>query len=139
VIETPYFTKESIENEKKIIKEEIMMYDDDKDTITTQKLYEMMFWVHPILHDILGTIDDIKKINKEQLETVYHHFYKSPNRQLIICGDLDFDDLKQRLYEKDYLLDQEVPEIIKVKEPSKVKIQEDKLFIDIAMPGLLLG
>src|SRR5690606_7797572 len=103
VVETPYFTKTSIENEKKIIKEEIMMYDDDKDTITHQKLYEMMLFVHPMLHDILGKVEDIKKITKEELDRVYEHFYKSKQRQLIILGDLDFELLKSKLYELDYV------------------------------------
>src|SRR5690554_6355992 len=84
-IDTPYFIDQAIENEKKIIQEEIKMYQDETDYQIQNKLYQNMLFKHPLQHDILGNIDDIDCITKDDLYRTYHHFYLSAKKHLILA------------------------------------------------------
>ena len=65
-VQAPYFTNKNVDKEKGIITQEIKMYQDDPDTILYERILYNLFIEHPIKYPIIGTIDSINKITKEE-------------------------------------------------------------------------
>lgn len=84
-----YVTEESIEREKDIIQQEIVMYEDDPDWICYLNILQALFHHHPVRVDIAGTVESIREINKETLFKCFETFYHPSNMVLFILGDLN--------------------------------------------------
>ncbi len=136
-----YFTEENIENERRIIQEEINMDLDDNMTMLYQKLYDNLFHSHPIKHDILGTIDSIKSITKERLLDVHHAIANDQLRTLVITGNIDIPSLEKYLSTLDQNRQfQPLKTSMEIKEDtfSVVKAFES-VEMDISIPRVMLG
>ena len=88
-----YLTPESVENEKKIISEEIHMYDDKPSEVLSERIRLNALHTNPYRDSIIGTVEDISKITKEDLETCYSTFYHPSNMFLIVVGSFDSDKI----------------------------------------------
>jgi predicted Zn-dependent peptidase len=82
-------SKESVENEKKIIGSEINMYGDDAPWKCYFSLLKAMYGKNAIGNEIAGTEDSIENISVSALETAYNSFYTAENMVLVAVGDLD--------------------------------------------------
>ena len=89
----PYFTKESVENEIGIISEEIKMYDDNPSDRCFYGMLEGMYKEHSIRRNICGTKETISKITPELLYDCYEKFYRLDNMALVVCGDVDEEEI----------------------------------------------
>lgn len=88
-VQTPYFTNELVNNERGIISEEIKMYDNNPNTELTYSAYKNIFVNDNRKYLISGTIDDIKKINKDNLYDCYNAFYNPNNMFVVITGNVN--------------------------------------------------
>ncbi len=88
-IYSPYFTDNNVEKEKGIIKEEILMYEDDPAWKLDDTLRKNMFYNLPVKEKIAGTVESINTITKKDLELAYQTFYHPSNMCLIIGGCFD--------------------------------------------------
>ena len=88
-VQTPYFTNELVNNERGIISEEIKMYDNNPNTELTYSAYKNIFVNDNRKYLISGTIDDIKKINKDNLYDCYNAFYNPNNMFIVITGNVN--------------------------------------------------
>ncbi len=86
---TPYFTTELINNERGIITEEIKMYDNNPNTELTYSAYKNIFVNDNRKNLISGTIEDIKKITKENILDCYNTFYNPNNMFIVITGNVN--------------------------------------------------
>ena len=89
----PYFTDESVASEVGIIAEEIKMYDDSPSDRCFYGMLEGMYSHHSIRRNICGSEESISKITKETLYDCYNAFYNLHNMALIVCGDVDPDEI----------------------------------------------
>lgn len=89
----PYFTKESVANEIGIITEEIKMYEDNPSDKCFYGMLEGMYEKHSIRRNICGTVQSISEINADLLYDCYNAFYNLHNMVLIVCGDVDTDEI----------------------------------------------
>ena len=64
-VQSPYFTKQTVEKELGIIGQEIKMYDDDPQWRMMFSLLRAMYHTHPIKDDIAGTVESIAEITPE--------------------------------------------------------------------------
>jgi predicted Zn-dependent peptidase len=103
MIDTPYFTDENVNAEKKIIAEELKMYLDDPNVMMQNRLMENMYHNHPIKYDIGGTLSSIEEITKETLLTVHETLYQHKNRLLVIAGKVNLDEIESFLKSYDQL------------------------------------
>ncbi|MBO4668168.1 MAG: insulinase family protein, partial [Bacilli bacterium] len=89
---TPCFKEESIEKEREIIQSERLEKDMKKkelsDTFTNN-----LFISYPYKHEIVGSLEDILSISKEDLEEAYKLFYYPENMDLVITGDVNFEEI----------------------------------------------
>ncbi|HOJ81301.1 MAG TPA: pitrilysin family protein [Clostridiales bacterium] len=88
-VQNPYITQESVENEKGIIGQEIMMYQDNPDWKVHFNLLKALYEKHPVRIDIAGTIDSISRIDRDTLYKCYNTFYHPSNMIILAVGDVD--------------------------------------------------
>lgn len=86
-VQSPYFTKETVEKEQGIIGQEIRMYDDSPGWRVLFNLLENMYHNHPVKIDIAGTVESIAEITPEKLYDCYNGFYNLNNMALAIAGN----------------------------------------------------
>lgn len=89
MVETPYFTKETVDKEKGIIAEEIKMYQEQPGYKLMFNTLRAMYQQHPIRVDIAGSVESIYDITKDDLYLCYETFYHPSNMVLFVVGDMD--------------------------------------------------
>lgn len=141
-VQAPYFSDESVEKEKGIISQEFHMYEDQADWRSYMGTIKNMYKNHPVNIDILGTIESINAITKEDLYTCYNTFYHPENMSLIVVGNFNVDEMatlieaNQSKKEFDELgkLETFFPE-----EPSEVATKESVIHLPVSIPKVSIG
>ncbi len=93
LMQSPYFTEETVAKEQGIIGQEIKMYQDNPEWKVMMNLLEAMYVSHPINTDIAGTVDSIAEITPEILYECYNSYYNLHNMILCIAGDVDPEEV----------------------------------------------
>jgi predicted Zn-dependent peptidase len=88
-VQSPYFTKETVQKEQGIIGQEIKMYEDDPNWQVLFGLLHCLYHTHPVKTDIAGTAESISRITAELLYKCYNSFYNLNNMVLCVAGDVD--------------------------------------------------
>lgn len=88
LIQSPYFTPETVAKEQGIIGQEIKMYEDDPNWKVMMNLLQAMYKNHPINIDIAGTVDTIAQITPETLYECYNSYYNLNNMVMCIAGNV---------------------------------------------------
>lgn len=130
-VQEPYFTDENVNKEKGIIGQEIKMYDDNPSWRVMFNCLKAMYKNHSIKEDIAGTIESIDSITKEILYKSYETFYNPSNMILFVVGDLDFDEIMDRVnsVERAFEFTDSKVERIYESEPEEINLKfiEDKM------------
>ena len=90
-VQSPYFTKETIEKEQGIIGQEIKMYDDDPQWRVMFNFLSSMYHNHTVKEDIAGSVESISQITPETLYSFYNKFYNLSNMMLCVAGNIEVD------------------------------------------------
>jgi predicted Zn-dependent peptidase len=77
-------SEESVEKEKGIIISELSMYEAMVDQALVKNMYQALYHVHPIRHDIGGTKESVKAISVENLYDAFNRFYH-PATMRCVC------------------------------------------------------
>ena len=137
-VQTPTFTEQTVEKEKSIIEQEILMYMDNPGTFATRSSYKNIFGENDkIAREIGGTPESIKEITKDILLKAYHRFYHPANMVLAVVGGFDpielMETIKQNQSLKSFVKAQKhtrkLPEQMK---PIKERYKLD--YFDIRVP-----
>jgi predicted Zn-dependent peptidase len=96
-VQNPYITQESVEKEKGIIGQEIMMYQDDPGWRAFFNLLGAFYGKLPVRIDIAGTVESIAKIDRELLYKCYNTFYHPSNMVILVVGDVDPESVFSRV------------------------------------------
>lgn len=141
-VQTPAFTKESVEKEKGIIGQEIQMYNDQADWRVYYGLIENMYHNHPIKIDIAGTIESISHITVDNLLECYNTFYHPSNMLLFIVGPVEPDHIltlvEKNQENKDYSEQDAVSRRL-AEEPDTVVQPSSTIKMSVQSPKLLIG
>ena len=92
-VSKPYFTHESVEKERGIIEQEILMYADSADSVVMEELNACLYENHPIRVPIAGTVESIHSISPFILYQCHRAFYHPANMVLCVVGDVDADEV----------------------------------------------
>ena len=87
MLNDPKFTEEDIENEKKVILEEINMYLDSPEDIVFDMVHESMFKGTPLSFPVLGTKLTVRNFNREMLLDYYNKYYRPDNMVIAVVGN----------------------------------------------------
>ena len=142
-VSTPYFTVDNVEKEKGIIEQEIKMYEDEPNALVYYNLLKAMYKNNPINVDIAGTIESIRKIDKDVLYKCYNNFYNPKNMFLVILGDLDINKTIDEITEKISLVysNKRSSLVVRISEEEPSDIVEKKVEkrLSISVPVVCIG
>ena len=144
LIKEPYFTDENVKKEQGIIAQEIMMYNDEPSYMVYFNTIKEMYKKNNIKVDILGTVDTISKITKEDLYTCYNTFYNLNNMFFVLVGDVDIEESINLIEsELDKYIDgkRNISEIKKFYEEEPYEVNNDRIIqnMDVFMPQICIG
>lgn len=141
-VQKPYFTDKNVEKEKGIIIQEIKMYQDDPYTVLYEKAIYNSFIKHPIKIPVIGDIENVKSITKEDLYECYNTFYNPSNMFVVVTGNVDpletIELIKQNQEKKQFDKEQQI-KIKTYEEPNKVEKKSEIIKMDINLPKLALS
>ena len=139
-VQSPYFTKETVEKEQGIIGQEIRMCEDSPSRRVLFNLLRALYHEHPIKIDIAGTVESIAQITPELLYGCYHTFYNLKNMVLTVVGDITPE---QVLAVADRLLkpaaDELLPKRAVINEPAEVVTPRVEENMPVAAPLFYVG
>ena len=142
---TPYFTKESVNNERGIIEEEISMYENNPNSELVFKAYNNIFINDKHSELISGKKEDIKKITIDNLYECYNTFYNPNNMFIIITGNVNpyealaiiEENMSKKEYNNPTIINKSFNEPIKVKteyEEKNMNVEINKVNISLKIP-----
>ncbi len=139
LVQSAYFTEETVKKEQGIIGQEIKMYDDDPNWKVMFNLLRALYHNHPVRVDIAGTVQSISEIADKSLYKCYNSFYNLSNMIICIAGNINPDEAL-RFIEKN--LKEEPPvkvENIFPQEPESVYKTRIEQNFEISIPMFQLG
>ncbi|MDW4098491.1 pitrilysin family protein [Staphylococcus saprophyticus] len=142
MVESPYFTKETIDKEKGIIAEEIKMYQEQPGYKLMFNTLKAMYDTHPIRVDIAGSVESIYEITKDDLYLCYETFYHPSNMVLFVVGDVDVANIYDVVATHENQRDKEAqPQIVRDPLIEKATVNESKVTetMKLQSPRLMLG
>jgi predicted Zn-dependent peptidase len=83
----PSLRGEDFDMEKKVIIEEIGMYDDQPTWCAYDNAKKTFFADHPLGNSVLGSVESIQALKREQMQAYYDRRYVAPNITLAIAGN----------------------------------------------------
>lgn len=142
MVESPYFTKETVDKEKGIIAEEIKMYQEQPGYKLMFNTLKAMYDTHPIRVDIAGSVESIYDITKDDLYLCYETFYHPSNMVLFVVGDVDVANIYDVVATHENQRDKEAqPQIVRDPLIEKATVNESKVTetMKLQSPRLMLG
>jgi len=83
------FPPGEIENEKKVVFEEMNLIEDDPEKFLLRRLYELSYSPHPYGRPLLGQREFIQKLTRDQLAQFYRKHFVPKSMVLVVVGAVD--------------------------------------------------
>lgn len=139
-VQTPRYTEESVESEKDIIIQELLMYKDSPNERLYFGTLENLFESYPIRNDVCGKVEDIRSTTKDILDLCHKTFYHPSNMEIVISGDLDPDYvlnlIEQNQSSKSFV---EYKPVKVLFDDDKAVIKKSSINMDITVPKISVG
>jgi len=91
----PSLRGEDFEMEKKVIIEEIGMYEDMPNWCAYEIAKKAFFGEHPLAGSVLGTNESIAALTRDQMQAYYDRRYIAPNITVAVAGNFDWKQVVQ--------------------------------------------
>lgn len=92
IVLNPLFKKDELERERKVILQELAMFEDDPQRKVYDILENTIFKGHAVGRDILGTRETVSSIKRKDLVDYKNENYRARNTVVAIAGDINVDD-----------------------------------------------
>ena len=90
-------TQEELDEEKKVILEEVSQVQDDPMRYAASLVYQSLFKDHPYQKPVYGRKEIIEATTVEQLEEFHQNFFIPQNCTLAIVGDFKIDEMEKKV------------------------------------------
>ncbi len=87
----PSLRGDDFDMEKKVIIEEIGMYDDQPGWCLFDHAKKAFFDTHPLGNSVLGSVESITNLTRDQMAGYFDRRYVAPNITVSVAGNLDWD------------------------------------------------
>jgi predicted Zn-dependent peptidase len=87
----PSLRGDDFDMEKKVIIEEIGMYDDQPGWCLFDHAKKAFFNTHPLGNSVLGSVESITNLTREQMTGYYDRRYVAPNITVSVAGNFDWN------------------------------------------------
>ena len=92
-VTTAFFTEDTVEKEKPIITQEIMMSQDNPNRTIYYNFMKLLYRNHPVKEEVTGTAESISGITAETLYGLHSAFYCPGNMILCVEGNVKAEDV----------------------------------------------
>src|SRR5699024_7597053 len=89
------FDEDEMTREKKVVIEEIKMYEDTPDDIVQDLLAKASFGDHPLGYPILGTEDNLNRFSRDEIIHYIEEQYHPENVVISVAGNCDSDFIER--------------------------------------------
>ncbi|MDG2053508.1 MAG: pitrilysin family protein [Phycisphaerales bacterium] len=89
----PALRPDDLEDERKVIIEEIAMYEDNPFWVLYERGIESYYGNHTLSHRVLGTKETVSNISPQDMKQYFDERYAADNTVLAVAGCLDFDEV----------------------------------------------
>lgn len=89
----PALRTDDFETEKKVIVEEIMMYQDQPPYGGHERIMQEFYDDHPLGQSVLGSAESVMGLTPEKMRAYFDRHYCPSNMAIIASGNVDFDKL----------------------------------------------
>jgi predicted Zn-dependent peptidase len=96
----PSLRTDDFEMEKKVIIEEIGMYEDQPMWSAYDAAKRLHFADHPLGNSILGTAESVGRLTRDQMQAYFERRYVAPNITVVAAGNLEWPRLKELVKER---------------------------------------
>jgi predicted Zn-dependent peptidase len=96
----PSLRVEDFDMEKNVIIEEIGMYEDQPAFSAYDQAKRLHFGEHTLGQSILGTVDSIRSLSRDQMHAYFERRYVAPNITVAAAGNFDWTDVLRLVEEK---------------------------------------
>ena len=138
----PYFTDRNVSKEKGIIIQEIKMYLDDPINVLYEKSLYNSFINHPMKIPVIGDINNVNMITKEDLYCCYNTFYNPSNMFFVVTGNVDpletVEIIKNNFSDKKFDLLRDI-KCKKYDEPDKVFKKYESIDMNVNLPKIAVN
>lgn len=139
LVQSPYFTEQTVQKEQGIIGQEIRMYDDSPDWRVMVNLLNALYHNHPVKIDIAGTVESIAEITAEKLYQCYRAYYNLHNMVLCVAGNVDPEEVVKIADRKLKPVDKVTAENVFPQEPESIVQERIEQRLAVAVPMFQLG
>lgn len=94
------FVAEELERERRVILEEIKMYEDSPDELIHELLGQNIWRKSRLGNPILGTAQTVASMKRDEIFDVFNSQYITSNLQICVAGNFDWEALKKMLERK---------------------------------------
>lgn len=98
IIINPIFPEKGFDEEIEVIKEELDEWDEELEQFTEDKQFFNTFDKRRIKYPIIGRKEDLEKITLKEIKNFYNSFYFPGNASITIVSEMDFDEVKFRVW-----------------------------------------
>jgi predicted Zn-dependent peptidase len=133
------FDKDTVEKEKKTLKQRIQSVFDDKMRYSNLRLVEEMFKEEPYSLHVNGQMEDVDSITAESLFQYYKRAFKEDEMDLYVIGDVDTNEVEQianKLFQFEQRTPQQITEYARKNIQSVNEVKEEQ---DIKQGKLNIG
>ncbi|MEX2579116.1 MAG: pitrilysin family protein [Verrucomicrobiales bacterium] len=88
---------DEFESESDVIRREIAMGRDNPEQVLGQALFSTAYAVHPCRYPVIGHLDLFNQLTRDDLYAYYREKYSPDNLFFAIAGDLDTDEIVDRI------------------------------------------
>lgn len=134
-------SEESVNKEKDIIVQELLMYKDMPDQKIFDKTMNNLYFEHPIKFDVGGEPSEVRETTKDLLKLCHQTFYSPSNMNLVVAGDIDVEETmkliennqKDKTFDtskhEEKIINEDYSKVIKEEETINENINNSKLMI----------
>jgi len=92
LVTNPLFEEEPLERERKVILEEIKMYNDNPSTFVLERIKEKLYR-SPFNMSVAGTIGTVANLSREKIINLFNSVYSTNNIIFSVVGDVSWDEV----------------------------------------------
>ncbi len=93
----PSLRDSDFETERKVILEEIAMYEDQPPYGAIELSMEQFYGNHPLANRILGSVESVGRLSSTEMRSYHGHHYAANNVCLVATGAVDFEALIKQI------------------------------------------
>jgi zinc protease len=93
----PVIPQEEMDKERKVVQEEIRRSDDSPMRTLSGNLFSMIFSKHPYKMEILGTMENIENVSRDEVLGYYRERYAPSNLVTVIVGDVNTQAMLEKV------------------------------------------